>query len=216
MPDPILVIALLLAAGLFFMGLAGARVRRRRALAAGRSACAGLGCLGVGALLTAAALNLYTYERLSHEQPVADLGFERLANGGYRAELQTADGRVRSFELHGDEWQLDARVLKWHPAANLLGLDACYRLQRLSGRYADIREETRRPSTAHALSTDRGLDIWSLAQRHDRWLPLVDARYGSATYLPMADGARFSVSLTQSGLVARAENAAARRALERW
>ena len=44
---------------------------------------------------------------------------------------------------------------------------------------------------------------------HPRWLPFVDAVYGSATYMPMADGARYQVSITQSGLIARPLNPAA-------
>ena len=107
-------------------------------------------------------------------------------------------------------------MLKWHPPANLLGLDAQYRLERLSGRYADVADETSRPRTAHDLADEPGLDVWTLARRHSGWLPLVDASYGSATYLPMADGARFSVSLPQSGLIARAENPAAREAAADW
>jgi hypothetical protein len=107
-------------------------------------------------------------------------------------------------------------VLKWRPPANLLGLDARYRLERLSGRYVEVENESTRLRTVHGLATERGLNVWNLAQRYRRWLPLVDARYGSAAYLPMADGARFSVSLTQSGLIARAENEAAREATARW
>ena len=45
--------------------------------------------------------------------------------------------------------------------------------------------------------------MWALAQAQPRWLPFVDAIYGSATYLPMADGARYEVTLGQSGLIAR-------------
>lgn len=216
MPDPLLIIALLLAAGLFFLGLSGARIRRRRHLAAARSAVAGCACLGLGALLVAAALNLYTYARLTYEQPVATISFERQGERRYLARLEQPEAPPRSFMLVGDEWQIDARVLKWRAPANLLGLDARYRLERLSGRYVDVENESTRLRTVHGLSAERGLNVWNLAQRHQRWLPLMDTRYGSAAYLPMADGARFSVSLTQSGLIARAENEAAREAAARW
>jgi hypothetical protein len=216
MSEPILIVALLLAAGLFFLGLAGVRVRRRRRLAAVRSAVAGCGCLGLGALLTALALNLYTYARLTYEQPVAAISFERQGERRYLARLERPQAPPQSYLLVGDEWQLDARVLKWRPPANLLGLDARYRLERLSGRYVEVENESTRLRTVHGLATERGLNVWNLAQRYRRWLPLVDARYGSAAYLPMADGARFSVSLTQSGLIARAENEAAREATARW
>lgn len=216
MPEPMLIVALLLAAGLFFLGLAGARIRRRRRLAAVRSAGMGCGCLGLGVLLAAAALNLYTYARLTYEQPVATITFERQSERRYTARLEQPDKPPRVYGLAGDEWQLDARVLKWRAPANLLGLDAHYRLERLSGRYVDVENETARLRTVHGLSAERGLDIWDMSRRYQRWLPLVDTHYGSAAYLPMADDARFSVSLTQSGLIARAENEAARKAAARW
>ena len=52
-------------------------------------------------------------------------------------------GQTRKFTVHGDEWRIDARVLKWKPWANVLGLDTQYRLDRLSGRY----ESTQPPET---------------------------------------------------------------------
>jgi hypothetical protein len=41
-------------------------------------------------------------------------------------------------------------------------------------------------------------------------------RFGTATYLPMADGATYHVSLNTPGLFARPMNAAARRAVKDW
>jgi hypothetical protein len=113
------------------------------------------------------------------------------------------------FMLYGDDWQLDARVLKWKGWANLLGLDAQYRLERISGRYRDIEQERRDERTVYALSQNPGLDLWELSNRYRRWLPFVDAMYGSATYLPMAETARYEVKMTQTGLIARPMNAAA-------
>lgn len=216
MPEPVLIFTLLLAAGLFFLGLLGARVRRWRPLAAARSACAGCGCLALGGLLVAAGLNLYTYAWLTYEQPVRTVTFQHWGDGRYMARLEQPGKPTRRYELAGDEWQLDARVLKWRTPANLLGLDAQYRLERLCGRYANVADETSRPRIAHDLADEPGLDLWTLARRHSGWLPLVDASYGSATYLPMADGARFSVGLTQSGLIARAESPASREAAADW
>ncbi len=161
----------------------------------------------------AVALNLRTYARLAHEEPVAELSFEARGPQRWRATLTTvSDLSKRSFDLAGDEWQLDARVLKWRGWANVLGLDARYRLERVSGRYRDIAQERSAPRSVYALGEEPALDLWSLASQYPDWLPFVDAVYGSATYLPMAEGATYEVSLTQSGLIARPQNAAARAA----
>lgn len=197
--------------------VAGVRKLRHRHVVGGCARCAGaLVPMALAAAFALVASNLHTYARLSTEQPVAVLSFEQAGARQYRAVIVTDRGREAAFDLSGDEWQLDARVLKWHPWANLAGLDALYRLERLSGRYHNVDEELSEPRTVVPLSSERGLDLWGLANRHPRWIPLVDARYGSATYLPMADGARFQVRVTQSGLVARPDNDPARAAVREW
>lgn len=213
--DPGFIVAFFAAAGAFLVALAAARLRRRP-LAAARTGGLGLVCVALAALLGAVALNLYTYQRLSYEQPVATISFDKLDDQRFRARLDPATAPPRVYDLAGDQWQLDARVLKWTGLANLLGFDAQYRLQRLTGRYASADEETTSLRTAHDLSATQGLDLWGLAQRYPGWIPLVDASYGSATYLPMAEGARYSLSLTQSGLIARPANDAARAAARQW
>lgn len=203
--------------GLAFIALAVSRARRRRFAAAGAHGAAGCCAVFLGGALVAVALNLYTYQRLTYERVIADVSFRQFEPKGFGATLDTDDGNdPRRFVLRGDEWQIDARVLKWHGFANLLGLDSHYRLERLSGRYADLAVERSGPRSVFTLARPAGLDLWDIARRHERWIPLVDAVYGSAAYLPMADGARFEVSITQSGLIARPANPAAQRATAAW
>lgn len=173
--------------------------------------------LGGAALLAAVGMNVWTYQRLGAERVLCELQFTQLEPRRYRAtlsDLYAPDEQV--YELAGDEWQLDARVVKWTGPAVLLGFDALYRLERLSGRYRDLDAERHAPRTVYGLAPDRGLDLWQLLGRWKRFLPWLDAYYGSAAYLPMADGARYRVSLTQSGLIARPLNQAARDAVDAW
>lgn len=196
--------------GILLLALSCQRLFRARFLAAGGSALTGLLLLAVAALTFIVSLNLHTYARLTHEAPVAEIVFEARSPQHYRATLTgVPSGDMQIFMLAGDEWQLDARVLKWKSWANLLGLDAQYRLERVSGRYRDIEQERRDERTVYSLSENPGVDLWQLSTQHPTWLPFVDAVYGSATYLPMADGARYQISITQSGLIARPLNAAA-------
>ncbi|HEX2197421.1 MAG TPA: hypothetical protein VHG88_02200, partial [Burkholderiales bacterium] len=112
--------------------------------------------------------------------------------------------------------QIDARVLKWRPMGNLLGLDTLYRLERLSGRYGDAASERAAPRTVHELAGEAGLDLWTLTRRYQRYVPLADALYGSAAFVPMAEGAQYVVTVSSSGLVVRPANEAARKALGGW
>ena len=203
--------------GLLLLALACQRLYRARFIAATGSALMGLLLLSLAGLLFVISLNLHTYARLTHEEPVAQIVFEARGPQQYRATLaEVPSGEMQLFMLSGDEWQLDARVLKWQGWANLLGLDAQYRLERIGGRYRDIEQERNDQRTVYALSENPGLDLWLLSTQYPRWLPFVDAVYGSATYMPMADGARYEISITQSGLITRPMNPAAEAAAGSW
>jgi hypothetical protein len=216
MPSDFVVI-LLAIFGVLLLALACQRLLRARFLAASGSALMGVVLLAIAAVFFLVSLNLHTYGRLTHEQSIAEIVFEARGPQRYRATLaQIPGGEMQVFVLAGDEWQLDARVLKWKGWANLLGLDAQYRLERVSGRYRDIEQERSAQRTVYALSENPGLDLWTLSVDYPRWLRFVDAVYGSATYLPMAEGARYEVAITQSGLIARPLNDAAKTAAGSW
>lgn len=163
-----------------------------------------------------AVANLFTYSRLSHEQEAARVATRQIGERHFEVNVRASDAPPRQYQLRGDEWQIDARVLKWRPLGNLLGLDTVYRLERLSGRYGDIANERSAPRTVHPLSAEPGLDVWTLARRYRRYVPLIDASYGSAAYVPMAEGAEYLVTVSTSGLVVRPANDAARKALGGW
>jgi len=209
---PVLLIALL---GMLFIFLSINRIRQRRIFSAGLAGAVGLCLFCLGMLSLAVALNLYTYQRLTHEQTIAVLTFRLLGPQRYNVVLKRQD-KVGQFQLDGDEWQLDARILRWQPPVQLLGLNSLYRLERISGRYQDLALERNEPRTIYMLATHDGLDIWSLARRYHAWLPWVDAYYGSATYLPMQDNARYTVAINQYGLIARPDNVAAEQAASSW
>jgi hypothetical protein len=192
------------------------RMRRRRVLGGALIGATGLVLilLGAGAALIAA--NLLTYQRLSFEQPAAELLMTRTGEREFNAVLTYPSGERANFALRGDEWQIDARVLKWHAFANLVGFDTVYRLERISGRYARIEDERTQARSVYSLNPPQRIDPWDLVHRYHSWVPWMDALYGSATFLPMADGALYEVKVSQSGLVARPLNQAARDAVGSW
>ena len=204
-------------AGLLLFALGVARLRRLRVVAGCGHCTIGATLTAVGVAGGAVAFNLHSYERLTHERPVAEIRFVEEAPRRYTALLYPADSeRVERYSLNGDEWQLDARILKWTGPAVLGGLDSYYRLDRISGRYQDVASERGLERSVHDLANGGGLDLWQVAREHGRWLPWVDTVYGSATYLPMRHEARFQVMVTQSGLLARPLNEPAVEALEGW
>lgn len=210
-----------LAALLGLLGLAwalgGLADLLRLRLLKGLRAVAGGSLLALAATAFLLGLDLLTYVRLADERPVATIALREAGPRLYDATLALApteavpDGATAAYRLHGDEWRIEARVLKWQPWANVLGFDAQVRLDRLSGRYRDTLSELTAPRSAFDLAPVPGnpIDLWALARRWGTMLPVVDALYGSAAFMPMADGARFEVLVTQSGLIARPANEAA-------
>ena len=210
---------LVLVLGLVALLLALAAVGRGRRGRVAGCALHGLGAvvaLALAAVVALVGVDLASYQRLTHEEPVAELRFRQQGDRRYAAEVLHPDGAREAFDLAGDEWQLDARVLKWHGVATVLGLDSGFRLDRIGGRYRDIADERSAPRTVFELARPRGLDVWSLARRFHAFLPWLDALYGSATYLPMADGAHYAVSISTTGLLARPLNREAREAVAAW
>ncbi len=211
----VLIVAGALAGTLFLIG--ALRSFRRRQLSGGafRGATAVvLLLISLSAGLIAA--NLRTYQRLTFERPAGELQFTRTGERQYNAVLTYPTGEPANFALRGDEWQVDARVLKWHGFGNLLGFDTAYRLERISGRYSRIEDERSQARTVYSLHAMQRIDAWELMHRYHSWIPWTDALYGSATYLPMAQGALYEISVSQSGLVSRPLNQAARDAVGNW
>ena len=193
------------------------RFWQRRILTGTLAGTGGLCLISVATAFILLALNIQTYHRLTYEKPIVSLAFKQLGPQKYNVTLEYPDrNQHEEFILNGDEWQLDARILRWKPALQIIGFNTIFRLERLNGRYGKIDQELSQPRTVYSLAEKQGLDIWSLAREYQDWLKWLDAYYGNATYLPMQDGARFVVAINQYGLIARPDNIPAEDALSEW
>jgi hypothetical protein len=209
----IVVLALM---GILFLAAAVRRLRRRRVFGGMLTGATALVFLLLSVCTALIAANLLTYQRLSFEQPAGELQLTQTGPRQFSAVLTYPSGEHAAFALLGDEWQVDARVLKWHAFANMLGFDTAYRLERISGRYARVEDERSQARSVYALNPPQRIDPWVLVHTYRSWVPWIDAHYGSATFLPMADGALYEIKVSQSGLVARPLNQAARDAVSGW
>jgi hypothetical protein len=208
-----IIVFALLGVILFILGIQ--RLWRRRVLPGCLEGLIGLLLLAIAALMAAISINLYTYDRLTHESIIAEVNLHEIGPQHFGAVVKSKN-KDAILDLRGDEWQMDARVLKWRGIAVLIGFDTLYRLDRLSGRYRDITQERTGQRTVYGLSEEEGLDLWTIARRYAHWIPWVDALYGSATYMPMVDGASYTVSVSSTGLLARPNNEIARKAINEW
>ncbi|MDH3266893.1 MAG: hypothetical protein OEM25_08010, partial [Gammaproteobacteria bacterium] len=187
--------------GVLFLVTMLRHLRHGRLLRAGGSAAACTATAGLGTAGILLFVSYLGYERLSAETLVGVIEFSQLAPQEYSARLMI-DGQLdKLLILRGNEWQLDARVVTWTPPATILGLEPVYQLERLSGRYSSIDRERNDQRTVYGLAEERPLDLWSMARKFPKLAPGVDAFYGTATYLPMADGARYRVTLSRDALI---------------
>lgn len=144
------------------------------------------------------------YRLLMAEEPIATLAARQTAPQQFALRLDFPDGSHRSANLSGDEWQLDARVIKWTPRAIELGARPLYRVERLSGRFHTAAQAAAAAPSVVDLGGESMLDLWQLKRQFPQFLPWIDADYGSAAYLPLVDGATYRVTLSPvGGLIAR-------------
>ena len=175
-----------------------------------------LALISVSVVVVLVGTNLMTFSRLTDESIIAHVIVERAADRDFTVRLKIASGDVMSYRILGDAWQLDARFLKWRDWATVLGKEPLVRLERLSGRYMDPAQEQNEPRSVYGLINPVSREMGSLLTSLQDQLSWVDTYFGNSVYMPLADGAEYSVSAADSGLIARAENEQAKGALREW
>jgi hypothetical protein len=159
-------------------------------------------------LVAAAALTTLTvavrgYRAFNHEETVAIVHTFPLGPQRFRTDFQFPDGRRASFTLTGDQLYVDAHVLKWKPIGNIFGLHTLYELDRVAGRYTTLEAERTQPRTVHSLAQEKRLDVFDLRRRYSVLGPLLDAEYGSATFITAEAPGAFEIRVSTSGLLVR-------------
>jgi hypothetical protein len=159
--------------------------------------------LCAGALALAISIGTQGYRALIDEQPAGRVFVKKTAPQRFNARFVFPDGARRAYETAGDEIQVDAHILKWKPIANLIGLRTS---TSSTGSAAATARSSRSASTArsvHTLAPTRMVDLFDLRQRYVFLAPLLDAEYGSASYVPVDADVELQVSVAPSGVVLR-------------
>lgn len=191
------------AVSVIFFGLAVRAMRKRKWLGtAGTSGSAAL-CLSLSALGGTLGVSTQGYRALTSEEVAVTVTTVPTGPSSFQAFVEFADGRDTTFVVQGDQVMVDAHILKWRYFSNVLGLRTQYELDRLQGRYIDIEDERTRERTVHSLKSDKPVDLFDLVQRYSYLALLVDAEYGSATYIDVREPARFQVLVSTTGLLVR-------------
>lgn len=156
-----------------------------------------------GALSGAVAFGIQGYQAFNREEVVANISVIPVAPQRFTINFLFPDGRVAKYAISGDELYIDAHILKWQPIANFFGLHTAYELDRVGGRYRDIEQERSDERTIYSLSQEKLINLISLRQRHTLLAMFFDAKYGSATFLPVTQAADFQLRVSTTGLLMR-------------
>ena len=159
--------------------------------------------LSLGTLAATIAVGIQGYRVLTREDVAARVLVKPAGPQRFTATFRFPDGREAAFDLAGDEMYVDAHVLKWKPIANLLGLHTAYELDRVAGRYRGIAQERSGVRTVYSLARSKPVDLFGLRQRHVFLAPLLDAEYGSATFVPVTRPAELELRVSTTGLLMR-------------
>jgi hypothetical protein len=189
--------------GLVLLVAGGRRLRRGRWFGGALGTTTGLLLVVSGALCLVLSMGLQGYRALTREETALLVETRPTGPQRFEARVTTPDGRVTTFQLAGDELYVDAHILKWKPLANLLGVHTAYELDRVAGRYTALEDEQAKPRTVFSLAAAKRIDLFALRRRF-AWLdPLVDATYGSATFIAAREPGRCAVLVSTTGLLVR-------------
>ena len=113
------------------------------------------------------------------------------------------DGSEKVFSLAGDQLYIDAHILKWKPIANIFGLHTSYELGRVAVAMLSLKDETTKVHTVYSLSIERPRTCSISGAGSQSLIPLLDAEYGSATFINSNSAEEFRVMVSTSGLLIR-------------
>jgi len=182
--SPLAILAILFAALSLLTFLAAVLALRKRKFFGGTAGLLlGLLFLSLGALFGAITVGIQGYRGLVREEVAALVKIQPLASAGIQRPLSAGGRRRSQFSDRGDEIYVDAHILKWKPIVNFLGLHTAYELDRVAGRYTRLEDEKSKPRTLFHLSQEKPVNLFHLRQKYALLKPLLDADYGSGTFV---------------------------------
>ncbi len=148
---------------------------------------------------------LGTYHVFTYEKPVAEVVVEPVS--GERAGRLTvvvfSPAMMRQYVVYGDQWTIEADIVKWDNWLYLLGLENRYRITRLRGRYIKAEEETSQKQSVYSLVKDETHPLWKYLYDYGEWFPLVNTVYGNAVFQSLANAKQYQIFIGTTGLLAR-------------
>ena len=152
------------------------------------------------------------------KQPILEIKIKKLDHQHYQIDLTSPikDSITSAYQIYGDMWQVDMKILAWKSIVAYLGIEALYNLERLNGRYGKLDDELNKPRSIVTLNAEKATDVaWPYLLTFLE-ATLVRSYYGASVYAPMANRANFAIYLTDTGIELMPVNKEAKQALKNW
>ncbi len=207
MPQPlVLVMAAFALLSVVLLILALAAVRKRRWIGTGMAFVLAVLFLALAAVAATVGVAMQGYRALTREVVAATIVTRPTGPERFLATFTFPDGRREQYEITGNALYVDAHIVKWHPRANILGLHTAYQLDRVSGRYDRLEDEQAKPRRIFTLSRPTPVDMVQVVRSLaflGRLGRVVDAEYGSATFIAAREPTQLELRVSTSGLLFR-------------
>ena len=204
MSDPLNIAALvLIILCIIFLFAFVASLRKRKFFGAVRNFTFALLMLSLSLLFGSISISIQGYNAFTSEELAASVEVFPIREQLYTARITFPDNTEKQFNLEGDEFYIDAHILKWKSLVNLFGLHTFYELDRVAGRYIDIEDESNKHRTVYSLAEDKLIDIFYLRLKYPIFSFLVDAEYGSASFVTANTHKKINIMVSTTGLLIR-------------
>jgi hypothetical protein len=206
MNDPLIIAAIVfILLCIIFLFAFIASIRKKRVFGAVRNFTFAFLMLTLSLLFGTISISIQGYNALTREELAATVEIFPVSKQIFIARVTFPDSSEKQFKLEGDEFYIDAHILKWKSLANLFGLHTYYELDRIAGRYTDIEDETNKNRTVYSVAEDKLIDAFDLRLKYPFLSFLVDAEYGSASFIATNTHKNLKIMVSTTGLLIRDE-----------
>lgn len=193
-------------AGVLFLLSAVRNLKKFRLIRVFKNTLSMIFCLVITAVSGLILIANHTYSSFSKETLAAVITVKPQGEQQFIAHVSFPDSSSAKYNISGDMLYIDAHILKWNPILNRIGIHTSYKLDRIGGRYNSISDEQEKPRSVYPLGKRKIIDMYSLRKRFLALKPLLDAQYGSATFISAKKAAVFQVMVSTSGLLVREDS----------
>jgi hypothetical protein len=200
---PLIVAGISFVAGVLFLLAAVRNLKKFRLIRVFKNSLWMFFCILITAISGLILIANNIYSSFSKETLAAVITVKPQGEQQFIARVSLPDSSSTEYNISGDMLYIDAHILKWNPILNRIGIHTSYKLDRIGGRYNSISDEQEKPRSVYPLGKRKIIDMYSLRKRFLALKPLLDAQYGSATFISAQKAAVFHVMVSTSGLLVR-------------